>query len=393
MRATSADVLVLINRPRLGDATLDGIDLLASAEPVISQIRVALPDGEVRGRRGWRNRRHPRGSLRDRHGEPVGFADTPYETRYPQPGWAEQDPNDWWVGMGSSVRKVLADAGVAAADVAGICCDTTCCTVVALDDAGDPLMPCILWMDMRAAEQTEQVLATGDVALRVNSDGAGPVSAEWMVPKALWLKQNRPELFARAAKVCEYQDYVNLKLTGRYCASANNVAVRDGTSSTANPRRPAREARHAGARGEVAEGRRADGPRGGTAVGGGRGAPGPRRRHPGGAGRRRRLRRDGRPRDRSTRSTRAHHRLLSPPPRGDRGRVPRPGDMGHVLRRAGRGTQPRGRGRTDVDGLGGELVQDDVRRARGFLRRGQRRRGADPARVRGPRDAGAPAGE
>ena len=85
-------------------------------------------------------------------GEPVGFADTPYETRYPQPGWAEQDPNDWWVGMGSSVRKVLEDARVAAADVAGICCDTTCCTVVALDDAGDPLMPCILWMDMRAAE-------------------------------------------------------------------------------------------------------------------------------------------------------------------------------------------------------------------------------------------------
>ena len=42
---------------------------------------------------------------------------------------------------------------------------------------------------------------------------------------------------------------------------------------------------------------------------------------------------------------------------------------------------------------GGELVQDDVRRARGFLRRGQRCRGADPARVRGPRDAGAPAGE
>ena len=159
-------------------------------------------------------------------GTPVGFADTPYETTYPRPGWAEQDPNDWWAGMGSSVRKVLADTGVAASDVAGICCDTTCCTVVALDDAGDPLMPCILWMDMRAAEQTKQVLATGDVALRVNSDGAGPVSAEWMVPKALWLKQHRPELFAQAAKVCEYQDYVNLKLTGRYCASANNVAVR-----------------------------------------------------------------------------------------------------------------------------------------------------------------------
>ena len=41
-------------------------------------------------------------------GTPVGFADTPYETTYPRPGWAEQDPNDWWAGMGSSVRKVLA---------------------------------------------------------------------------------------------------------------------------------------------------------------------------------------------------------------------------------------------------------------------------------------------
>lgn len=71
-----------------------------------------------------------------------------------------------------------------------------------------------------------QVLATKDVALRVNNGGAGPVSAEWMVPKSLWLKQNKPDLFAAASRICEYQDYVNLKLTGRYCASANNVAVR-----------------------------------------------------------------------------------------------------------------------------------------------------------------------
>jgi ribulose kinase len=71
-------------------------------------------------------------------------------------------------------------------------------------------------MDMRAAEQAKQVLATKDVALRVNGGGAGPVSAEWMVPKALWLKQNKPALFAAADKVCEYQDYINLKLTGRY---------------------------------------------------------------------------------------------------------------------------------------------------------------------------------
>jgi len=145
-------------------------------------------------------------------------------------------------------------------------------SVVALDAAGDALMPCLLWMDMRSAEQTKQVLATHDDALAVNSNGKGPVSAEWMIPKvrlcaqrcmrlvyaaaapladpsacngccerqhhcrsspmtffkpqALWIKQNRPQLFSQAAYVCEYQDYLNFHLTGRMCASLNNVSVR-----------------------------------------------------------------------------------------------------------------------------------------------------------------------
>jgi sugar (pentulose or hexulose) kinase len=46
-------------------------------------------------------------------GTPVGFADTPYVTEYPHPGWAEQAPADWWSGFGASVKKVLADTGVA----------------------------------------------------------------------------------------------------------------------------------------------------------------------------------------------------------------------------------------------------------------------------------------
>ncbi|CAN0293781.1 unnamed protein product, partial [Ectocarpus sp. 4 AP-2014] len=70
---------------------------------------------------------------------------------------------------------------------------------------GRPLRPSLLWMDMRSAGCAEQVAKTGDDALRVNSGGRGPVSAEWMIPKALWLKKNEPELFARAHYVCEYQ--------------------------------------------------------------------------------------------------------------------------------------------------------------------------------------------
>jgi ribulose kinase len=47
-----------------------------------------------------------------------------------------------------------------------------------------------------------------------------------MIPKALWIKQNEPENFDRAVTICEYQDYINLHLTGRLGASINNVSTR-----------------------------------------------------------------------------------------------------------------------------------------------------------------------
>lgn len=81
-------------------------------------------------------------------------------------------------------------------------------------------------MDMRSARQAAQVAACGDAALCVNGAGHGPVSAEWMVPKALWLQQNEPQLYATARYICEYQDYINHKLTGRMCGSVNNASVR-----------------------------------------------------------------------------------------------------------------------------------------------------------------------
>ncbi|CAM9243226.1 unnamed protein product [Scytosiphon promiscuus] len=87
-------------------------------------------------------------------------------------------------------------------------------------------------MDMRSAGCADQVASTGDFALRVNSGGKGPVSAEWMIPKALWLKQNEPDLFARAEHVCEYQDFINFRLTGRMVASVNNASVRWHYSTT-----------------------------------------------------------------------------------------------------------------------------------------------------------------
>lgn len=165
-----------------------------------------------------------RACLFDELGEQIAFGTAPYPTTHPHTAWAEQSPEDWIQALATAVRKCVAGHRVELIKAMSI--DTTCCTVVTLDAQGKPLRPAILWMDMRSSSQAERVSKTGDVALRVNGAGSGAVSAEWMIPKSLWLKENEPDVYDAAATICEYQDFINFYLTGRMCASINNVSIR-----------------------------------------------------------------------------------------------------------------------------------------------------------------------
>src|SRR5262245_42058291 len=166
-----------------------------------------------------------RAAVFDLQGRPKAFASSAYPTNFPQPSWAEQNPDDWWRAAGVAVRKAVQDAKIRPDEVAAICVDTTCCSVVALDAQGKPLRPALIWMDVRSGDMAAEVAASGDPALEVNSNGAGPVSAEWMVPKALWLQRHERAMFDRAAYICEFQDYLNYHLTGRMVAGISNAAA------------------------------------------------------------------------------------------------------------------------------------------------------------------------
>src|SRR5688572_25454210 len=162
----------------------------------------------------------------DLDGRAKGSHATRYATDFPKPSWAEQSPVDWWNSLVQSVRGALTAANISGDQVIAMAVDTTCCSVVAVDTDGCPLRPAMIWMDVRSSEEAALIADTHDPALRINSNGQGPVSAEWMIPKSLWMKRHQPELFARAARICEYQDYINWRLTGRWVASLDNMAVR-----------------------------------------------------------------------------------------------------------------------------------------------------------------------
>jgi ribulose-phosphate 3-epimerase len=177
-----------------------------------------------------------------------------YTTSHPQAGWAEQNPMDWWQCCGAAVRGAVQSignninnndtatrsqphtnngnnhdtTGRVVYEICAVAMDTTCCSVVALDEQLEPLRPSLLWMDQRSALQAQRIvqLCRGDPALAVNHHGRGPVSAEWMTPKAMWLKEHEPHIWNAATTICEYQDYMNYKLTGVLCASACHAATR-----------------------------------------------------------------------------------------------------------------------------------------------------------------------
>ena len=160
----------------------------------------------------------------DQEGTALVFNAVEWETKFPRPGRAEQDPDVWWSSLGEASKGALEKSGVSPEEIAGIAADATSCTVVATDAQDRHLRPAIMWMDVRASEQAERIAQTGDPALKVN--GYGPVSSEWMLPKALWLKENEPDTYNNAKHICDCQDWLNHRLTGEWAASINVVAAK-----------------------------------------------------------------------------------------------------------------------------------------------------------------------
>ena len=151
--------------------------------------------------------------LYDFSGKCVAFASEDYPTVHAHPGWAQQNPEDWWNGLRSAVGKAWKKGSITPDRIAAIAADTTCTSVVLCMKDGTPVRPCIIWMDVRAQQEADELLErTGEF-----------YSAEWMPPKLAWLKRNEKDNYDRAEVFCEYQDWLAYKLTGQWCMNINTA--------------------------------------------------------------------------------------------------------------------------------------------------------------------------
>jgi xylulokinase len=150
-------------------------------------------------------------------GDVVGRAEEEYSLSIPQPGWAEQDPDDWWR---ATERALAALPPASAIGLSG-----QMHGLVALDERDRVLRPAILWNDQRTAaecaELEERIGLDRLIALTGNRALPG-----FTAPKLLWLRKNEPDAYARIAHVLLPKDYIRLRLTGE---RVTDVADASGT--------------------------------------------------------------------------------------------------------------------------------------------------------------------
>ncbi len=161
--------------------------------------------------------------LIDELGNVVGVAATEYGFETPHPLWSEQSPELWWNGAVQSVRKVLADSGVTGADVKGLGLTGQMHGLVLLDAAGNVLRPSILWNDQRTQAQCDQIRDKLGKARLIQLTGNDALTG-FTAPKILWVRDNEPEIYGRAAHVLLPKDYVRFRLTGEYATDKAGAA-------------------------------------------------------------------------------------------------------------------------------------------------------------------------
>lgn len=166
-----------------------------------------------------------KGILFDEYGNQIAFGSATYDTLYPAPGQAEQDPLAWWEAVKKIISSILQAAGSEAAkNIASLCISSQTPTLLPVDRDGNPLRNAIIWMDKRSGTELEQILTKIAIEdYKAIAGGAPDVS--FLPSKLLWYKTNEPRLFSKTHRFLQASSFINLKLTGVFSADLDQAAL------------------------------------------------------------------------------------------------------------------------------------------------------------------------
>jgi xylulokinase len=150
----------------------------------------------------------------DESGEVLAVADEPYALSTPHPGWAEQDPGDWWRASESVLARLPEGPVGLSGQMHGL---------VVLDGDDHVLRPAILWNDQRTGAECVEIEERIGLERLIELTGNRALTG-FTAPKLLWLRRHEPETYGRIRRILLPKDYVRLRLTGEHAIDAADAS-------------------------------------------------------------------------------------------------------------------------------------------------------------------------
>jgi xylulokinase len=155
-------------------------------------------------------------SLYDVDGNCLATAFVQYNTQYPQVGWHEQRPADWWDAVVESTRRLLKSSSVDKNDIVCLGISGHSLGAVPVDKDGNLLRESTpIWSDIRAQKEVEEFFKEIDPDHWYLTTGNGFPAACYTIFKVMWYKNHEPKMWKKVHKILGTKDYINFKLTGK----------------------------------------------------------------------------------------------------------------------------------------------------------------------------------
>ena len=159
--------------------------------------------------------------LMDENGKILNIVSKEYPLYFPNPGWSEQKPEDWYEQSVAAVKELVADFDKN--EVAGISFGGQMHGLVVLDEEDNVIRPAILWNDGRTQEETDYL--NNEIGKDKLSEYTANIAfAGFTAPKLLWMKKNEPDKFAKISKIMLPKDYLAYRFTGNHCTDASDAS-------------------------------------------------------------------------------------------------------------------------------------------------------------------------
>lgn len=161
--------------------------------------------------------------LFDEEGRVTASASQEYPLYQPHNGWAEQRPEDWRDAVLSTLKQVVADAGVPADEIKGIGISGQMHGLVMLDEMGEVIRPSIIWCDQRTGREVEDMLHILPRERWIEITANPPLTG-WTAAKILWVRKHEPECYERCRHILLPKDYIRYILTGDFATEVSDAS-------------------------------------------------------------------------------------------------------------------------------------------------------------------------